>query len=221
MIKETLDVDLIFTIDKTRLSRSDWEKGMHMLGRSANWDSLTNSVIIDATIEEIPLPVDNRLFLPHQEHAEDILEFSAGNLKLRAMFVPLIDAAARHVGDIIVISDVTDLIYNLSMITISILTLFLFIGGILFTFMYFFLVRTEVTITSIQNKLIDEIEEHKLTEKDLKHHRDNLELLVQERTYKLNNSLANLKSEVEDRKLAEEALRLSEDQFRGVFVNLK
>ncbi|UCD65450.1 MAG: PAS domain S-box protein [Deltaproteobacteria bacterium] len=217
MIKETLDVDLIFTIDKTRLSRSDWEKGMHMLGRSANWDSLTNSVIIDATIEEIPLPVDNLLFLPHQEHAEDILEFSAGNLKLRAMFVPLIDAAARHVGDIIVISDVTDLIYSLGMITISILTLFLFIGGILFTFMYFYLVRTEVTITSIQNRLIDEIEEHKLTEKDLKHHRNNLELLVQERTFKLNNSLANLKSEVEDRKLAEEALRLSEDQFRGVF----
>jgi len=217
MIKKSLDVDLVFTIDKTRLNRSDWEEGMHMLGRDFAWDSFPDSVVIDTTKEDIPRLVGNRLSLAHQDHANDILELSSANLQLRAMFIPLIDAAARDVGDIIVISDVTEIVHSLNMITLSILVLFLFIGGILLTFMYFYLIRTEDTISSIQDKLVEEIEEHKQTEDELKHHRDNLENLVQERTHELNTSLINLKSEVKERRLAEEALRLSEDQFRGVF----
>ena len=43
------------------------------------------------------------------------------------------------------------------------------------------------------------------------------ELQVQERTHELNSSLINLKEEVDERRIAEEALRLSEAQFRGVF----
>jgi len=217
MIKDSLNVDLVFTISKTRLHRAEWEEGMRMLGRTADWEMFPDSIIIDATYEHIPRQLGDRLALPHQDHSADIIELSSGNMKLRAMFVPLIDAAARDVGDIIVISDVTDIIYNLNMITISILALFLFIGGILLTFMYFFLIRTEGTINTIQFRLVDEIAEHEKTEEELRLHRDNLELIVKARTHELNQSLINLKSEVEEKKLAEEALRLSEAQFRGVF----
>ena len=217
MIKRSLGVDLIFSINKTRLHRSDWEEGMRMLGRNADWDLFPDSVVIDATNEDIPRQIGDRLSLPHLDHAGDILELSADNSQLRAMFIPLIDAAANDVGDIIVISDVTELVDHLNMITLSILTIFLFIGGILLAFMYSSLIKTENTISSIQVKLVDEIEERKQTEEELKHHRDNLELLVRDRTHELNNSLINLKSEVEERALAEEALRLSEAQFRGVF----
>ena len=217
MIKRSLDVDLIFTINKTRLNRSDWEEGMRMLGREANWDLFPDSVVIDSTNKDIPQDIGNRLSFSHMAHAGDIMELSAQNSKLRAMFVPLIDAAARDVGDIIIISDVSELIYQLNLITLSILTLFLLIGGMLLAFMYFFLIRTENTINSIQGELVDEIEEHKRTEEELKHHRNNLELLVKERTHELNDSLSSLKNEVEERRLAEEALRLSEAQFRSVF----
>ncbi len=217
MLKRSLNVDLIFTIHKTRLHRLDWEEGMRMLGRDSQWDLFRDSVIIDATKDDIPPQIGGQLALPHQDHADGIVELNTDNLQLRAMFIPLIDAGARDVGDIIVISDVTALEYNLNMITLSILALFLFIGMILMALMYFFLIRTEDTIGSIKNKLVAEIEERKQAEEDLKHHRDNLELLIQERTHELNNSLIKLKSEVEERKLAEEALRLSEDQFRGVF----
>lgn len=217
MIKHSLKVDLVFTINKTRLHRTDWEEGMRMLGRSANWDLFPDAVVIDATYENIPRKLGEKLALPHQEHKSDILEFSAGSKELRAMMLPLIDAAGRDVGDIIVISDVTDIIYNLNMVTISMLALFLFIGSILLAFMYFFIIRTEDTLNSIHSKLLAEISEHENTEEELKLHRDNLELLVKARTHELNKSLINLKGEVEERKLAEEALRLSEAQFRGVF----
>jgi PAS domain S-box-containing protein len=217
MIKRSLNVDLIFTIDKPLLHRSDWERGMRMLGRKTDWDLLPDSVVIDATNENIPRQAGNRLALPHREHADDILNFSAANLKLRAMFIPLIDAAEKDVGDIIVISDVTGLEYNLNMITLSILSLFLFIGGVLMAFMYFFLIKTEDTIKFMQGKLVAEIDERKQAENELLQHRDNLELMVQQRTQELRSTVDSLQGEVEERIQAEDALRLSEAQFRSVF----
>ena len=216
LIKQSLNVDLIFTIHKTQLNRPDWEEGMHMLGRESDWDFFPDSVVIDAT-NNINQQIGERLSLPPKDEANDIIELSENATQLGAMFFPLIDASAKDVGDVIVISDVTELIYNLRMITLSILVLFIFIGGILSAFMYFFILRTEHTINTIRDKLIDEIDERKQAEGELKHHRDNLELLVQERTHELGNSLNNLKKEVDERKMTEEALRLSEAQFRGVF----
>jgi PAS domain S-box-containing protein len=217
LIKRSLNVDLIFTIHKTRLNRSDWEAGMHMLGREADWTLFTDSIVIDYTQKYIPQQIGNRLSLGHKDHASDIIELSKNSNQFRIMFIPLIDAAAIDIGDIIVVSDVTELNYNLRMITLSILVLFLFIGGILSAFIYFFILKTEHTIQNFEAKLIEEIDERKQAEEELKLHRDNLELQVQERTHELNNSLINPKEEVDERKMAEEALRLSEAQFRGVF----
>ena len=217
LIKRSLNVDLIFTIHKTRLNRSDWEAGMHMLGREADWTLFTDSIVIDYTQNYIPQQIGNRLSLAHKDHAGDIIELSKDSKQSRVMFIPIIDAAAKDIGDIIVVSDVTELTYNLRMITLSILVLFLFIGGILSAFIYFFILKTEDTIQNFEAKLIEEIDERKEAEEELKLHRDNLELQVQERTHELNNSLINLKEEVDERKMAEEALRLSEAQFRGVF----
>jgi PAS domain S-box-containing protein len=217
MIKRSLNVDLIFTIDKPLLQRPDWEKGMRMLGRDADWDLLPNKVIIAATNDAISRQAGNQLALPSRNHTENFIKFSAANLKLRGMLIPLIDTAAKKTGDIIVVTDVTELEYNLNMITLSILSLFLFIGGGLMVFMYFFLIKTEDTINFIQDKLVDEINERKQAETELVQHRNNLELMVRQRTLELNNSVDSLKGEVEERLLAENALRVSEARFRSVF----
>jgi len=217
VIKRSLDVDLIFTIDKTHLQQTDWEEGRRLSGPKVSWDLFSGSAVIYATDDNIPAQIGNRLDLSPPDPVDQIIKLTQGNRQMRAMFIPLIDAAAADAGDIIVISDITEQVFNLNMVTLAILILFLIIGGIIMFFMYFFLVRTEGAITFIQNKLIGEIEEHKQTEEELKHHRDNLEQLIRERTDELNNSLNNLKNEVEERKLAEEALRLSEAQFRDVF----
>lgn len=217
LIKQSINVDLIFTIHKTRLNRPDWEEGMRMLGRKSDWNFFPDSVVIDATQNKISRAIGDRLALPHKDHASDIIKISENSRRFKAMFIPLIDAGAKDVGDIIVISDVTELTYNISMITLSILVLFIFIGAILSAFMYFFLLKTEHTINTIRNELLEEIDKHKNTEEALKHHRDNLELLVQERTHELAHSLHSLEKEVDERKIAEESLRLSEAQFRGVF----
>jgi PAS domain S-box-containing protein len=217
LIKQSLKVDLIFTIDKTRLKRSDWEEGMNMLGRDTDWNLFPNSVVIDYTNKYIPKEIGNRVALPHRNPSNDIIELSEKNSQLRAMFLPLVDASSKAVGDIIVISDITELIYNLRIITLSILALFVFIGGILSSFIYFFILKTEHTINNFQEKLFEEINERKQAAEELKYHRDNLEQQVQERTHELNNSLINMREEINERKITEEALRLSEAQFRGVF----
>jgi PAS domain S-box-containing protein len=217
LMQRSLNVDLIFTIDKNQLERDSWTEGMRMLGRHADWDLFPNSVVIDATIEAVPQEIGAKLGLPHGEHAGDIIKVDMNDTNLHGKFLPLIDAAAKDIGEIIVLTNVTDKISNLKTVTIYILSFYVLLGLILYVFMYFLLGITEDKLNTYQNELISEIDERKQAENELKIHHDKLEVMVQERTQELNDSLFSLKKEVNDRELAEQALRLSEAQFRGVF----
>jgi PAS domain S-box-containing protein len=217
IMKRSLGVDLIFTIDKNYLQMANWKEGMKMLGRETEWDLFPNSVVIDSTIDTVPLTIGTRLGLPHMEHSADLIKISQDGVKLRGKFLPLIDAAARDVGEIVVLLDVTGEIATLTTISLYVIIFYLILGLILFLFMFFLLGITEEKLDSTQQELISEIEERTEAQNELQVHRDKLELLVQERTEKLNESLSKLKEEVGERELAEQALRLSEAQFRGVF----
>ena len=217
MLKRSLNIDLVFTIHKTLLQRDKWEEGIKMLGRHADWDLFPDSVVIDATIDTMPKDIAKMLGMEHGEHAEYMIKMSQGDVQLRGRFLPLLDAAAKDVGDIIVFMDVTDVVSRVKTITLYVLSFYVLLGLILYIFMYFLLGATEEKLKSFQADLISEINERTQAEKELKIHRDKLEVMVQERTEELNDSLVKLKKEISDRELAEQALRLSEAQFRGVF----
>jgi PAS domain S-box-containing protein len=217
LMQRSLNVDLIFTIDKNQLEQDNWMEGMRMLGRHADWNLFPNSVVIDATVETVPQEIGVKLGLPHGEHAGDIIKVDMNDTNLHGKFLPLFDASAEDIGEIIVLANVTDKISNLKTVTIYIMSFYFLLGLILYVFMYFLLGITQDKLNTYQNELISEIDERKQAENELKIHHDKLEVIVQERTQELNDSLANLKKEVNDRELAEQALRLSEAQFRGVF----
>lgn len=69
--------------------------------------------------------------------------------------------------------------------------------------------------------LIIDITERKRIEKELQKHRDNLEELVAKRTAELRNINQALETEIKERKLAEEALRESEEKYRTFIQNFK
>ena len=217
LLKRSLKVELVFTIHKNLLQRDNWVEGMKMLGRPADWDLFPSTVVIDATIDTIPAELGNQIGLPHGAHAKDIIKMSRGDTHLRGQFITLLDAAANDVGDILVLLDVTDTIASLKTITVYVLSFYILLGLILYVFMFFLLGITEDKLITYQEDLLAEIKEHTKAEEELKVHRDRLEVMVQERTQELNDSLVKLKSEVHERELAEQALRLSEAQFRGVF----
>jgi PAS domain S-box-containing protein len=217
LLKSSLNVDLVFTIHKNLLQRDSWVEGMEMLGRSADWDLFPDSVVIDATIDTIPKEIGKRIGLPNDAHARDIIKISLGDTQLRGQLVTLLDAAAKDVGDILVLLDVTDTVASLKTITFYVLSFYILLGLILYIFMYFLLGITQEKLRTYQEDLLAEIKEHTKAEEELKVHRDKLEVMVQERTQELNDSLVKLKKEVHERELAEQALRLSEAQFRGVF----
>ena len=69
--------------------------------------------------------------------------------------------------------------------------------------------------------VITDITERKRIERELQKHRDHLEELVGERTVELRRTNQTLKSEIEERKLAEEALRESEEKYRTFIQDFK
>ena len=78
-------------------------------------------------------------------------------------------------------------------------------------------VRLQATLVSLEQELY----EHKRTEEELKKHRDRLEDLVKERTKDLTKSNERLIQEIEERKLAEQALIGSEQKYRSLYKNLR
>jgi PAS domain S-box-containing protein len=217
VLKRSLGVDLIFTIRKELLERENWEQGRRMLNQNTDWNLLTDSIIIDTTVKEIPQEIANHLESSYGQKTDDVLKITLNDTKLRVKDLPLIDASARNVGKIIILVDVTDQISSLTTITLYVVSFYLILGIILFIFIFLLLGLTETKLTTYQQKLISEIDERKQAEQELKEHRNTLEETVKERTKELDDSLVKLKKEIKDRKLAEEALRLSEAQFRGVF----
>jgi PAS domain S-box-containing protein len=74
---------------------------------------------------------------------------------------------------------------------------------------------TNQTIESVSR----EINERKHAEAALKQYRDQLEELVEERTGELTRANELLQQEVRDRQRKEDALRLSEERYRALFMN--
>ena len=54
ILSNTINVDLIFLIDKQFLVREKWEEGLRMMGQKGNWDQFEKRVVADRTIRSLP-----------------------------------------------------------------------------------------------------------------------------------------------------------------------
>ena len=69
--------------------------------------------------------------------------------------------------------------------------------------------------------IVRDMTEYKKTEQSLRKAREGLEELVQERTEELEKTNVVLRTEIKDRKLAEEALRASEERYRTILESME
>jgi hypothetical protein len=108
-LKDILDVELIVTINKNLLDRSKWEEGLKMLGRTGDWVQLSDKVIIEKTLWEIPAEIVASMFDSQEREHRTILNIKFAGLDYRGGRINLEDSSGNYVGDIILLKDVTEL----------------------------------------------------------------------------------------------------------------
>lgn len=170
-LRDTLGVNLIFTINKLYLDRKAWERGLLKRERKDNWEQYENFVISHSTLRSMPPALDKymkELVSCHEEeHLTSMLRLSFGQLSYETGFVPLVDVGGRDIGDIIVLTNITRQLAAIRSLSIGLMAGCILMGVALFVFFYVFLGRIERRLTGAHNDLVREIKEREEAEEAL------------------------------------------------------
>jgi PAS domain S-box-containing protein len=104
-------MEIAVIIRKSELEREEWEEGMRLTGRVADWGRMEHDVVTYASMGRLP---DVFLPLVGQSRAgsrmpggSDPQEAAVDGRKWHAVSYPLRDAAGRQVGDLLILHDIT------------------------------------------------------------------------------------------------------------------
>jgi PAS domain S-box-containing protein len=153
-LHDILGVEVYVAIEKKYLDRENWETGMRMLGRTAEWDRFASVVMIDQTLNVFPESLGK--FLAEERHTSMVtdVDVSLNDRRYRSRFIHLEDAGGRQVGDMVVMTDVTGLVSYLHATVFIIGMICLTMGGLLFMFFYVFVGRVEEQMATASEELI-------------------------------------------------------------------
>jgi diguanylate cyclase (GGDEF)-like protein/PAS domain S-box-containing protein len=105
------DIELAMVIRKKYLERSEWEEGMRLIPREANWDLLRTNVLIYSTYEKVPNALvevmNQRLFYGNAHNDPDQDVYAQGNTYRMAM-MKVKDVSGKEVGDLFVLKNITN-----------------------------------------------------------------------------------------------------------------
>jgi signal transduction histidine kinase len=140
-IQRSLSVDLLVLIDKHYVEQEQWQRGQAMMHRSGDWNRFASHAVLAQTVDQLPVALDDRLL--GRLLAGHSTEIGERGRSLHLAVVPLDDAGKRHIGDLVVIRDITALesTFQWSFISVTLISL-LVAGGVLGMF-YFALDRVE------------------------------------------------------------------------------
>lgn len=150
-LSEILGVEVVFAIEKKYLDRTQWEQGLTILGQSSDWDQLSNFVVIDQTIDQIPPSLVPLIDSGKRENFTVSLPEPRTRKTYRGGILPLLDASKQQVGSLVIMKNITQQAAELRKMAGIFLVVGFMVGGTLFTVCY-------VYVTSLRNvskKLIE------------------------------------------------------------------
>ncbi|GAO35240.1 hypothetical protein SCT_0624 [Sulfuricella sp. T08] len=156
-VHDIIGTDLALFIDKRFLVRKDWESGMRMLKRNADWDRLPDAAIIHQTLD-LPREALLRL-LSGGGQPDSITNLNLGNKRYHVGMIPVEDATGRKVGSLLMLQDMS-LKFREMEVTLRNLSLFyLALGGTLFALFALIIHRVERRLEHSRQQVITQGEE--------------------------------------------------------------
>jgi len=106
-VQQDLNLRTEILIDKTMLSRHEWEAGMVMLGRNPQWDLFDHWVMNGQGLGNLSAQALRHLNFWRPEESGHLLYLDADGRTMMLNAIPLSDAGHRQVGALVISSDVT------------------------------------------------------------------------------------------------------------------
>jgi diguanylate cyclase (GGDEF)-like protein len=150
------NMDLFVVVSKEYLVREEWEAGMQMLGRSHDWDMLSDWAISYQTLANPPPMLLRSLVYPAKGDGAKIIQASLNGDEYRGAFIPLVDAGQRKVGHMLVLRNMTARIDSTFHSLIGIFGIAFVVGVILFGLFYIILSRVELQLAGHQLQIEQE-----------------------------------------------------------------
>ncbi|MCM2308711.1 MAG: ATP-binding protein [Sulfuritalea sp.] len=127
-IKEGLAVDMLVLVDKRKVSLQQWQRGQDLMKRKGNWERFASHVALAQTTNRPLAALDDRILQSLLAGRTAEVDDHGRSLHLAA--VPLKDAGQRHIGDLVVIRDITALksTFNWSIVAVTTISLLSAIG---------------------------------------------------------------------------------------------
>ena len=101
-------VELAVVIPKSNLDRTEWEAGMRMLGRTADWARFPKYVLSYSTLSPFPNDADHLVLDAPHEPEDPAVRANFDDKTWRVATVSLLDASDAEAGHLIVLVDITN-----------------------------------------------------------------------------------------------------------------
>lgn len=140
-IRYSLGIDLLVLADKHYLTPAQWQRGLELMQRSGDWARFGGHAVLAQTSEQLPAALDERLLQRLLDGGTAEIRDQGRSIHLAS--VPIHDAGARHLGDLIVMRDISALESTFQWSMIAVILLSLLAGGGVLGVFYLALERVE------------------------------------------------------------------------------
>tara|TARA_R110002111_G_scaffold261826_3_gene335803 strand:+ start:6402 stop:8291 length:1890 start_codon:yes stop_codon:yes gene_type:complete len=150
-LAEVLGVEILFAIEKKFLDQQQWEQGLKTLGHSGDWDQLSNFVVIDQTIDQVPPALVASIDSGNQNNTQITFREPSTQKLYRGGIMPLIDASQEQVGSLVVMKDITQQVAERRKLAAILMVVSLVVGGVLFAVCYMYI----TSLRSVSRRLVE------------------------------------------------------------------
>lgn len=212
-LEKTLKAEILFTINKTNLDRSRWEKTSKLRQYPSDWDQFELFVVADSTINVIPDQLAEKIRYSPTAYGTGVFDFEDEEQMYRGGFLLFKDRNDHYIGDIIVLLDVSEMRASQKQMSAMLIGLNSAVAITLSLLFSFYVHRIKISLAKKRSSLESEIQERKRTENELMLAKNRAEQ-AEEQTRQVNRQLKH--SVDRANRLAEKAIVA--DVAKGQFL---